>query len=349
MERREIFVTGDTPGISWTVPVMHFKGSNPAAPKVYMQGALHADELPGPATLHFLCEKLRQAETENRIVGDITIVPQANPIGLAQMPNRQLQGRFDLTSGTNFNRDFQLISLQDREQLLAKIDQKTPADKLKSNLLYLALGADIVIDLHCDYEALIYTYVCQEFWPDAKDFAAAMDLHTVFIADGQSTAFDEAVSYAFRADSNPDSPRRLATTLELRGQSDVDEALAKTDATGLLNFLVTRGVVDGPDPNLKKWTGKAVPLDYIEVVCTPVAGTVLLNKELGADVKAGDLLAKIIHWPGAKNGVLEITAPQDGTVITRTSTRFAARGDQLYKIIGDKPAATDRKPGALET
>ncbi len=349
MQYQEINIPGDTPGISWSVPVLQFKGSEPDAPKAYLQGALHADELPGPAVLHFLCHLLQAAETANNIIGDITIVPQANPIGLAQMPNQQLQGRFNVVDGTNFNRDFQRIALKDREQLLLNIDRQTPVNKLKNNLLYLALSADIVVDLHCDYESLLYTYVCKEFWPDASDFATTMKLHTVFIADGKSTAFDEAVSYAFRTDDNPASPRRLATTLELRGQRDVDETLAKTDAAGLMDFLIARGVVSGTKANLAEWQGKAVPLDNIEVVKSPVPGTVLLNKQLGDDVKTGDLLATVIHKPGLEEGTIHITAPQDGTIITRTNSRFAARGGQLFKIICEQPSTVTRKPGTLES
>jgi predicted deacylase len=348
MHQREILISGDTPGVSWSVPVIEFKGSKASAPKTYMQGALHADELPGPATLHFLCKLLRQAETDNQLAGDITIVPQANPIGLAQMPNMQLQGRFDTISGTNFNRDFQRIALQDREKLLEDLEQQTPTNKLKNNLLYMALGADIMIDLHCDDESLLYTYVCDEFWPDSKDFAAAMNLHSVFVADGESSAFDEAVSYAFRHDNNPNPPRRFATTLELRGQRDVSEKLAKQDATGLFDFLIGRGVIKAKSRKVPDWNGKAVPLDNIEVVRTPVGGIIWLERSLGDIVKKGDLLAKIIGEPGTETNLHHVLAPQDGIVVTATSSRFAPRGGQLYKIICDKPTATQRKAGTLE-
>ncbi len=348
METSKFVVGGDTPGISWSVPVLQFKGSDPSAPTTYMQGALHADELPGSAVLHFLCEKLRRVEKENRLLGDITIVPQANPLGLAQMPLRQMQGRFDITTGTNFNRDFPRIALAERETLLSGISELSPADQLKNHLLYLALGADIVIDLHCDYEALLYTYVCQEFWPDAKDFASAMKLDAVFIADGQSTAFDEAVSHAFARDENGDPPRRLATTLELRGQSAVSETLAKSDADRLINFLTGRGAVGGAVGEAVDWRGKAVPLDFIEVVGAPVAGTVLLEKNLGEVVRKGDVLAKIISAPGIETGIGEVTAPRDGRIVSRMTDRFAVRGQQVYKLICDGPSKEPRKPGTLE-
>ncbi len=349
MDENELVIIGDTSGVSWVVPVKRFKGINEAAPKVYMQGALHADELPGPAVLHFLCGLLRQAEAENRIVGDITIVPQANPVGLAQQLFLQLQGRFDSSTGTNFNRDFPLISLQDRELLLSGEEAKTAIVKLKNRLLNMALAADIVVDLHCDNESLFYAYICEEFWPDAKDFAGALGLHSVFLSDGQSTAFEEAVAYAFRQDESSDGRRRFVTTLELRGQSDVDETLAKADATGLYNFLTGRGIIAGDAPEQSDWSGKATLLDHIEVVRSPVSGTILFNQSLNSTVKAGELLAKIITNPGDENGVYEVVAPQDGTIITRSSNRFVACGDQLYKMTCDAPTTAQRAPGALES
>ena len=349
MEKNEIIIAGDTVGHNWSIPVINFKGRDETAPKVYMQAALHAGELPGTAALHFLCQKLRQAEAQGLIAGDITIVPQANPIGTAQNIHLQMLGRFDNASGVNYNRDFPLIPLQDRQSLLDENISHTATQNLKNNLLYLALGADIVIDLHCDSESLFYAYICEEFWPDAKDYAAALDIHSIFLADGQSTAFEEAVAYSFRHDDSSTPPRRFVSTLELRGESDVDETLAKNDAAGLLRFLSGRGVISGDTPEQSDWNGRAIPLDNIEVVRSPVSGTILFNQPLGKTVKAGDLLVTIISEPGDENGTHQVTAPQDGTIITRAFSRFAARGDQLYKIACDAPSTVQRAPGALES
>ena len=84
MEHSQIIIGGDTAGIEWRIPVFRFKGSDAAAPSVYIQAALHANELPGVALLHFLLERLHRAEADGAIRGDITIVPQANQMGLAQ-------------------------------------------------------------------------------------------------------------------------------------------------------------------------------------------------------------------------------------------------------------------------
>ena len=110
-EHSEIIIGGDTAGIEWRLPVFRFKGSDAKAPSVYIQAALHANELPGTALAHFLLETLRKAEADGAILGDIIVIPQANPIGLAQSHFGEMQGRFELGSRTNFNRDFPLVAL----------------------------------------------------------------------------------------------------------------------------------------------------------------------------------------------------------------------------------------------
>lgn len=198
MDVSEIITPGDTPGTEWRLPVLRFTGHNPKAPKTYIQAALHAGELPGTVLLHFLCERLRQAENQGEIAGDITIVPQANPIGAAQSHFGELQGRFDLGSRTNFNRDFPLISIVDRATLIEGLDNYPATDRLKRQLLHMALGADLVLDLHCDDESLQYAYIDEAFWPEAADLAAALDMEAVLLSDGESSAFEEAVGFAWK-------------------------------------------------------------------------------------------------------------------------------------------------------
>ncbi len=62
------------------------------------------------------------------MLGDITIVPSANPIGRAQYMFGGLQGRFHLGTRTNFNRDFPLIDRPDAT-LLPHADALLRADQ----------------------------------------------------------------------------------------------------------------------------------------------------------------------------------------------------------------------------
>ncbi len=351
MDISDIIIEGDTIGAAWRLPVIRFKGRDETAPKVYLQAALHANELPGTALLHFLCEHLRKAEAEGAICGDITVVPQANPIGTAQAHFGEPQGRFDLGSRTNFNREFPLVALGDSDTLIADLDRYTAVDRLKRHLLHMALGADLVLDLHCDDESLQYAYIDEAFWPEAADLAAALDMAVVFLADGESSAFEEAVGYAWKYETGEKVsrlPGRLSTTLELRGTRDVYPDMARKDAEGLFNFLVARGVVAGDAKPLAAFSGPATPLDNIEMIRAPLSGTVLFHRNIGDEVEAGDLLATIITAPGTEGGTVDLHAPQAGVIATRTSQRFARRRDNLMKIACAEKTKAARKPGTLE-
>lgn len=351
MERTEIIIGGDTTGIEWRVPVFHFKGSDATAPSVYIQAALHANELPGVAVAHFLLEKLRAADAAGTIRGDITVIPQANPIGLAQSHFGEMEGRFDLGSRTNFNRDFPLVALAERDTLIADLDHRSAVDRLKRTLLHTALGHDLVLDLHCDDESLQYAYIDDAFWPEAADLAAALDMQAVFLSDGESTAFEEAVGHAFKhqgGDKLKTVPGRLSVTVELRGRRDVYAGMAARDADGLWAFLAGRGVVADPALSVRAYTGPAVPLDNIEMVKAPAPGTILFHRDIGETVKAGDILATLITRPGEADGTITVAARHDGLIATRSSARYARRGDDLMKIAGHEATRRDRKPGTLE-
>ncbi|WEX77684.1 succinylglutamate desuccinylase/aspartoacylase family protein [Sinorhizobium numidicum] len=352
MEISEIIIAGDTMGIEWRLPVFRFAGIEPGAPRTYIQAALHANELPGTALAHFLLEKLRHADRNGAILGDVIIVPQANPIGAAQTHFGELEGRFDLGSRTNFNRDFPLIALRERGSLLENIDRYPATDRLKRHLLHMALGAELILDLHCDDEGLQYAYIDEAFWPEAADLAAALDMKAVLLSDGESSAFEEAVAYAWKYQAEGERktrlPGRLSVTVELRGTRDVSSETARNDAEGVWRFLVGRGVIAATLPEPPVFAGKAVPLDNVEMIRAPQAGAILFHRDIGESVKAGDVLATIVTKPGMPDGTVEVRAPQDGLIVTRVSTRFARRRSDLMKVACAEPSRAIRKPGTLE-
>ena len=85
-------IAGDTDGMSFEFAVYRIKGRSSGAPSAYLQAALHGDELPGVVAIDALMAKLRVAEAEGRVLGDVTIVPSANPIGRAQYHVRRPAG-----------------------------------------------------------------------------------------------------------------------------------------------------------------------------------------------------------------------------------------------------------------
>jgi len=351
MQRSIETIAGDTDGVSYEFPIYRVKGAAPDAPSAYLQAALHAGELPGVVAIHMLIPKLRAAQAEGRIRGDMTIVPSANPIGRSQYLFGDHQGRFDLGTRINFNREFPLLERPDRALLPVEARLAGADRRLKARLLRLSLGHDLVLDLHCDDEGVPYFYVPSALWPAMADCAAAFGAEAVLTwenaADG---TFEEAAIHPYLASgaSAEELARRVVATVELRGIADVERGYAATDADGLYRLLVARGVIEDPSVvPAGAFTGVAAPLDNVEMVKAPKAGAVLYDVRPGERVKEGDRLATIVSQPGEADGAIDVTAPQSGYIITRRSTRILQAGADLLKLVGDRPSAI-AKSGSLE-
>ena len=342
---------GDTEGVSYELAVYRFKGSSKKAPTAYVQAALHAGELPGVVAIHALMPKLRAAEAEGRILGDITIVPAANPVGRAQYHFGEVQGRFHLGTRTNFNRDFPLLDRPDAGALPPAPKAATIDQRLKRRLVELSVGHDIVLDLHCDDEGVPYLYVPAQLWPAMQDCAAAMGVEAVILWEGQSgAAFEEAAIHPWLQlpPEKAGLDRRVVTTVEYRGLRDVENAYAKSDAEGLYRLLATRGVIaDGKAAKPRKFTGVAAPIGNVEMISMPRGGAILFHVAPGDRVRKGAKLATIVHTPGDENGAIDIHAPQSGYILTRSSHRSGRAGDDIIKLVGGVRSVKARQ-GALE-
>lgn len=343
-------IAGDSEGVCYEFPVFRFEGTDKAASSAYLQAALHAGELPGVVAIDALMPMLEKAEAERRIKGDITVVPQANPIGRAQYHFGEHQGRFHLGTRTNFNRGFPLLAAPDVE-LLPDTTLGTADQRLKTRLLQLSIGHDIVLDLHCDDEGLAYLYVHTSLWPVMADCAAAMGVDAVILWDEDTDGTFEGASitpYLNLPAEVARFDRRVATTVEYRGILDVDGALAGADAEGLYRLLVGRGVVlDQALSTSGSFTGLVAPLENIDMMPAPRAGAVLYDVKPGDRVAKGALLATIVHAPGEAGGRTQLFAPQAGIILTRRSRRIIRAGEDLLKLVGDRKSA-DARSGTLE-
>ncbi len=337
-------ITGDAAGLEYALRALHFEGSG-EGPRVYMQASLHAQELPGLAAIHYLLPMLEKAETAGKLRSHITIVPHANPIGVSQAMFDEQQGRFDVYSRINFNRSFPLPGGW-------TYDEKTGSavEFLKSMLMELSADADIVLDLHCDDEGPVYLYVPEACWPSAAPLSAALHAAAVLTwkGDGGGT-FEEAIvrRWLHEAKGGP-IPGKVVSTVELRGMRDVSPETGKTDAEGLMRYLVAVGAVKAAVKPSPVTTSRLVrDQEFVDLVRAPAPGMILFHVLPGQNVKAGQLLAEIVMSAGDPGGTHEIRAHRNGFLLTRRSRRYARRGDAIVKIIGESPSVTAR-PGPLE-
>jgi len=359
------------PGTRRELVSLHY--GRPGGQKAYIQASLHADELPGMLVAHHLRRLLDALDTAGQIAGEIVLVPMANPIGLAQHLLHMHEGRFELTTGENFNRHYpeqteavataveaQLgpeaaanVALL-RRALKAAVDASPADTELQSQrrtLLGLSCDADIVLDLHCDAQALLHLYTETPCWPDCEPLARFLGARLTLTAqESGDSPFDEACSqvwwkWAQRfAGRFPIPQACLSATVELRGAADVTHELAEADAKNIIDFLRWRGLIAGSRPALPAAVGDARPLAGSMPIKSPTAGVLTFLKEVGADVKAGEVLAHVIDPITAQ--VTELTSPVDGLLFARDFLRFAYAGMRVAKVAGREATRTGKLLGA---
>jgi predicted deacylase len=339
---------------------LHF-GTPGHGKKVYMQAALHADEVPGMLVAQFLRRRLLQLEAEGRLRGEVILVPAANPIGLAQAIHGAPFGRFDLTTGVNFNRAYRHVAAELKTVLAGRLgpdreantrliraaaraavqdwEVDTNAGVLKKTLLGMAIDADIVLDLHCDNEAVVHLYAGTPLADAVRPLAALLDAYALLLAlEAGEEPFDEACSRlwwelaAHFGPACPIAPACIAVTVELRGERDVDYARAERDAEALLRYLALQGVLDLDPGALPAPRCDPTPLEGVEPVLAPHAGVLVFRKNLGDAVGAGEAVADLID--PVSGATTPLCARHPGVLFARTAHRHLLRGMNVCKLAG---------------
>ncbi|MDQ2821748.1 MAG: M14 family metallopeptidase [Pseudomonadota bacterium] len=357
---------------AFQLTTFHF-GTPGARPKVYIQASLHADEVPAMLVAHTLRGQLEQLDKEGKIPGEIILVPSANPIGLSQVVHGAPFGRFDLSTGVNFNRSYKHVaddlkqSLAGklgadaaknialvREHALASLAAWVPKDntsELKKLLLTMAIDADIVFDLHCDNEAVLHLYCGTPLAEQVQPLSALMGAYALLVArESGGDPFDEACSrlwWDLSAHFGPSvalPPSCMAITVELRGEMDVTYALAQKDSDALLQFMARNGAVDIPVLPLPEALSQPTPLEGVQPIAAPHSGVLVFLKKLGETVVAGDAIADLVN--PVSGTVTTLRAEHPGVLFASTAHRHLLRGMNVCKIASAEGLRTGNLLGA---
>lgn len=360
-----------TPGTTHDLVSLHF-GTPGSGPKAFIQGSLHADEVPGMLVAHHLRERLASAEAEGRLRGEVVLVPAANPLGVGQWVLRGYQGRFHLGTGDNFNRGYADLAEAVAQALQGRLSADAQANaalvrtalrdaaaalpaagalqSLRKTLYTLAVDAEVVLDLHCDGEGLLHLYTTPACWPQAEPLARCLGAGAVLLAEHSGgDPFDEACSMVWAhlarrfGAATPIPQGCMAVTVELRGEADVTHALAAQDAAAIEQFLVLRGIVAGAGPALElpPLQCEATPLAGSMPLIAPHGGMVVFVRAPGERVRAGDTIADLIDpFTGA---LTPLKTPVDGLFFARENRRFAVAGMSVGKVAGREA----RREGSL--
>ena len=370
-----------TPGTSRSIAWLRF-GRAGARPKVYLQAAIHANELPGTMALHHLMPMLAEADRAGRVKGEVIVVPTVNPIGQSQLVGNNHLGRYDLLSRDNFNRNWLDLSgavaervgnklARDaaanvgliRKAALAALQAMKPVNELQTmrvEILKLSIDADIVLDLHCDMDAALHLFTAA---PDLETGAASELAAELGV---QATMYNEpfAESLTFSGVNGALWPRLAArfpdaaipqacfsSTVELRSQHQVSHELGASDAANLHRYLVRRGIIAGRAGPLPRLKSAPTPISGMDVGYCPVAGFIVYRVPAGAKLKRGEVVCEIIdpsdpRGPKARTPMLSRT---DGMLFSRKRDGgLAWPGMVAFRIAGAKPLAHRKGMSGLD-
>lgn len=362
----------DIAGQAIGIPVYEITPDEPSdgLPVVYIQSAVHAAEMQGSAVIQHLIERFKALTLRAKFV----LVPNCNPFGRTQRAGEYLQGRFDATTGNNWNRFYHYsrqdvaefvatishdekrqLESGDEEQLIAKFKQFqaqklaekfdsewgiNTAQYLNTTLQQLAVPADLVLDLHTGPSSTRHIYSPEFLAESAKLFNIE---NIISIPESFAGALDEASFTPWcqlsedLADQGIEFQYRVkAFTVELGSQENICLAQAKQDAEGILNYLQSFGYIEGFAELTPTDISTTLLKDY-RTLFSKHAGMVEYVAKAGDKVKKGQLLARVLNSLEFENGeaVIEICSPADGTIILHYPSAAVQVGTQLYKIAID--------------
>ena len=352
-------LTGASAGTRRELTLYRF-GVAGAQPKVYLQAGLHADEMPGVLVLQHLMDLLDQATSRGDVVGEICVVPVANPIGLSQWAHQRPLGRQDAESLQNFNRGYPELAKLVGDDLgealgddasqnlhtirrafraeLAKMTPRTDVQELQVGLMMWSCDADFVLDLHCDHFAVMHLYASTANPDVTRLLCQSVGAQLALIEDTSGgNAFDEAHTVPWRQLRDRYGAAVpmgcFSATLEYRGQFDVEEGLAAEDAANLMTFLASIGAIQGWDSFPSHRDAVHLPLRGTDEVFAPQGGVVTWVRKPGDMVQAGQVLGHVTDPVSRRR--MAVTSPIGGLLFRIELWRSCLRGQSLAHVAGE--------------
>jgi len=358
--KSHIPVAQNASGRNLNVPVYKISDGLPG-PKVYIQSSIHGAEVQGNVVIYHLLKALQNT----KVYGEVTLVPNCNPVGTNIKAGEYTLGRFDPVNGTNWNRGYhydhqaamtfagtvtpeesvESIKTRFRMHLRNALTEKLSApwglglaNQLNLTLQQLAVDADVVLDLHNGPVSTQHIYIPEYAKAAAHQFSIP---HCIFIPNKFAGALDEAcfcpwwtLQTALEARfSRPIELGVEAFTLEMGSQEVINFTEGEEDAKGILAYLSAKGVLTPTayfPMTLKRY---GVDLADYKTLFTDFGGMVEYCAKPGQIVKKGKVMARVLNIDDLENdnAVREIIAPCDLIPILHFPSASVLSGTQLYK------------------
>ena len=321
MIRREVPIRSMADGTTSMLSLFHFPGKVKEAPSVYIQSGIHAAEVQGYAVSLLLIEYFSKYPP----LGEVTLVPLANPYATNLKMSSYTFGRFDPVMGENWNRQyldlrsasedfFKVHTTESIEilvpmfrawllQVLAEAKQQPTnyARMLALELQQLALSADIVLDLHCDTFSVPHIYTPLYASQSAQTLGIPFIIELDNLFEG---ALDEAIfcpwmtfteKYQMLHPNENVYPPVEAFTIELGSEEQIHLKDAHQQCSGIIHYLMQQGVCqDAPptplDPPLFFYRCKK---ENFFTLYAPTGGIITEKAKLGVPAKAHTPLMRL--------------------------------------------------------
>lgn len=360
LTKTHLAVAQNASGRSLNVPIYKISNGLPG-PKVYIQSSIHGAEVQGNVVIYHLLNEFRSCE----ILGEITLVPNCNPVGTNIKAGEYTLGRFDPVNGTNWNRGYfydqntihqfvdNLNKPRSVEDIKSKFKQlwkssiekklKQPwglglAQQLNLHLQNLSVDADIVLDLHNGPVSTRHIYVPEYAKPSAKLFNIE---HCIFIPNVFAGALDEATFCAWWTLSNLLTEKFgrqyefniEAFTLEMGSQEVISFDEGYQDALSILTYLNKKGVLQNKGLEPLDIDRVGVYLSDYKTMFTDFGGMVEYCVKPGERVNKDQIMARVLNIDELDNDNAThlVKAPCDLIPILHFPSASVLSGTQLYK------------------
>ncbi|WP_395946598.1 succinylglutamate desuccinylase/aspartoacylase family protein [Caedibacter taeniospiralis] len=346
-------------GEAISVTKFTINGTDTKAKKVYIQASMHASEIQGNAVILALLNHFN----EKQPLGNITIIPQCNPIGRDMLIGAGHEGRFDAANGDNWNRYYfkpeinyqafaeshlkstqagygkalrQLISTQIENALQSDFGLSR-ARRLNYRMQQEALWADIILDLHTDTHAVDYLYSPKYAKAHAEKFGFE---HVLLIENKCNGALDEAgfypwwsVQQAFAKLAREEPVLVESYTLELGSEELINDKKAEIQAQRILDYLTFQDVVSATSEH-KHALAKPVAFydeDSFRSVYAKNGGLYEWFLLPGETFVKDQVIGQCLQMAHAK--AIPICYPFDGLLISINGKGALQQGSHLLNVI----------------
>ncbi len=298
-------------------------------PFIYLQANVHGPEICGTA---ILMEYMRILDAMDDMPGKITIVPCANPMAVNQVTYNSMIGRFNMQSGSNWNRIFTSseFSSHEEEALYFTAKKELPSSstesRLAATLRSLSSGAQYVLDIHTTGSAC-----AEHLFTHARthaDFAALGVRYHIELPDNDPVgAFDESHVIPFlKSLPTQDLPR--VATWEVHHHGDVAAKVVTQRLAQLTNWIKSTQVsFTSKDAATPASTKEIVVLSNALHLYAPAGGYYSWKCAIG-DTVTKDAVYAHIYQP-ASNSIVEARATRDFVLLGTYGVGAQAQGEQI--------------------